>query len=240
MGNNVKEGIPFATALGLVAVELAAAGFTGPVDFLDEEKRYDRGDPLRRPRRPLADRDRLLQALWLLPLGACRDRRAARLMREERLAADEIQAVHVETFTQALSLNNDLAPPTLEAAQYSVPFCLAAAAIHGGEALLPLEAPVLCDRRSSPSRRASLFPSRRISIRCFRAACRRASRSTTARGVLDRTVLAPRGEPVNPLNDSDLLPSSPPSRAGRWRRQPRPFCSKALRRLRSGRYRAPS
>ena len=42
MGNNVKEGIPFATALGLVAVELAAAGFTGPVDFLDEEKRYDR------------------------------------------------------------------------------------------------------------------------------------------------------------------------------------------------------
>ena len=77
MGNNVKEGIPFATALGLVAVELAAAGFTGPVDFLDEEKRYDRSGLERRSRRPLADRDRLFQALWLLPLGACRHRRLA-------------------------------------------------------------------------------------------------------------------------------------------------------------------
>ena len=78
MGNHVKEGIPFATAMGLVAVELAAAGFTGPVDFLDDESRYDRAILSADLGDELADRDRLLQALWMLPLGACGHRRTPR------------------------------------------------------------------------------------------------------------------------------------------------------------------
>jgi 2-methylcitrate dehydratase PrpD len=41
MGNNVKEGIAWATATGVTAVELAAHGFTGPTDFLDDATRYD-------------------------------------------------------------------------------------------------------------------------------------------------------------------------------------------------------
>ena len=205
MGNNVKEGIPFATALGLVAVELAAAGFTGPVDFLDEERRYDRGILC-------AD----LGARWLIetayfkPYGCCRWAHAAidallQVMREERLAPGDIQAVHVETFTQALSLNNDLAPPTLEAAQYSVPFCLAAAAIHGGVALLPLEEPVLRDSKVlafAPCVSLSIAPD--LDPMFPRSVPARIA-VTTARGVLPCTVLAPRGEPVNPMNDGDLL-----------------------------------
>ena len=205
MGNNVKEGIPFATALGLVAVELAAAGFTGPVDFLDEEKRYDR-------RVLSAD----LGARWLIetayfkPYGCCRWAHAAidallQLMAQERLASDEIKSVHVETFTQTLSLNNDLAPPTLEAAQYSVPFCLAAAAIHGGEALLPLEEPLLRDPKVlafTPRVTLSIAPD--LDAMFPRGVPARIA-VTTARGVHRQTVLAPRGEPVNPLGDDDLL-----------------------------------
>ncbi|HZF35984.1 MAG TPA: MmgE/PrpD family protein, partial [Candidatus Angelobacter sp.] len=41
MGNHVKEGIAWATATGVTAVELAAHGFTGPTDFLDDATRYD-------------------------------------------------------------------------------------------------------------------------------------------------------------------------------------------------------
>ena len=42
MGNHVKEGIAWATATGMAAVDLAAAGFTGPLDLLDNDAYYDR------------------------------------------------------------------------------------------------------------------------------------------------------------------------------------------------------
>lgn len=204
MGNNVKEGIPFATALGLVAVELAAQGFTGPIDFLDEEQRYDRTILT-------ADLGRswLIETTYFKPYGCCRWAHAAidallDLMRDNHVAADEIRAVRVETFAQALWLNNDMAPPTLEAAQYSVPFCLAAAAIHGAEALLPLAETTLADPRVlgfAPRVTVEVAPDldpmfpksvpARIAV-------------VTAQGLLRRTVLSPRGEPANPLSDDDL------------------------------------
>jgi len=40
--NQVKEGIPWATFLGFVALELAQKGFTGPTDILDHPAYYDR------------------------------------------------------------------------------------------------------------------------------------------------------------------------------------------------------
>lgn len=205
MGNNVKEGIPFATALGLVAVELAAAGFTGPVDFLDEEARYERS---------VLSAD--LGARWLIetayfkPYGCCRWAHAAidallQLMQQERLSASDIKGVHVETFTQALSLNNDLAPPTLEAAQYSVPFCLAAAAIHGAEALLPLEEPLLRDPAVLAfAPRVTLAIAPDLDPMFPRSVPARIA-VTTPRGVHRQSVLAPRGEPVNPMSENDLL-----------------------------------
>jgi 2-methylcitrate dehydratase PrpD len=204
MGNNVKEGIPFATALGLVAVELAVAGFTGPIDFLDEERRYDRTILTA----DLGSRW-LIETTYFKPYGCCRWAHAAidallDIMDKEHVTADEISAVRVETFAQTLWLNNDLAPPTLEAAQYSVPFCLAAAAVHGAEALLPLENALLTDPAilafaqhvtvAVASDLDSMFP-RSVPARIA---------VTTRRGILSRTVLAPRGEPINPLSDDDL------------------------------------
>lgn len=205
MGNNVKEGIPFATALGVVAVELAAAGFTGPVDFLDEEKRYDQG---------ILSADLgagwLIESAYFKPYGCCRWAHAAidallQLIEQERLIPDEIEGVHVETFTQALSLNNDLAPPTLEAAQYSVPFCLATAAVHGAEALLPLKEQQLRDPKVlGLSPRVTLSIAADLDPMFPRSVPARIT-VTTGRGIHSQTVLAPRGEPVNPLDDHDLL-----------------------------------
>ena len=204
MGNNVKEGIPFATALGLVAVELAAAGFTGPIDFLDEERRYD-------PSILTVDLGRswLIETTYFKPYGCCRWAHAAidgllDIMGKECVAAEEITAVRVETFAQALWLNNDLTPPTLEAAQYSVPFCLAAAALYGGEALLPLEDVLLSDAKVlgfAPRVTVAVAPD--LDSMFPRSVPARIA-VTTPRGVLSRTVLAPRGEPVNPLSDGDL------------------------------------
>jgi 2-methylcitrate dehydratase PrpD len=202
MGNNVKEGIPFATSLGLVAVELAAAGYTGPVDLLDDADRYDAAVLT-------ADLGRkwMIENGYFKLYGCCRWAHAAidavlDLMAQERIGACDIAEVHVETFSQTLTLNNDLAPPTLEAAQYSVPFCVAVAAIHGAEALLPLEESILRDRAVldfAPRVTLALAPEldamfpksvpARLTLR-------------TAHGTFARTVLAPRGEPTNPLSSA--------------------------------------
>lgn len=205
MGNHVKEGIPFATASGLVAVELAAAGFTGPVDFLDDEGHYD----LSVMNSDLGTRWQI-ETVYFKPYGCCRWAHAAidallELIKGGVITVREIKEVHVETFAQALSLNNDLAPPTLESAQYSVPFCVAVAAIHGAAALLPLEEALLGDREvlafaprvtlAVAPEFDSMFPQgvpARVVV-------------DTVRGVHQHTVLTPRGEPTNPMSDVDFV-----------------------------------
>jgi 2-methylcitrate dehydratase PrpD len=204
MGNHVKEGIPFATAMGLVAVELAAAGFTGPVDFLDDESRYDRAILT-------ADLGThwQIETVYFKPYGCCRWAHAAidaliDLMESKQIGAGEIRAIRVETFSQALSLNNDLKPPTLEAAQYSVPFCLAIAAIHGADALLPLEEKCLSDRDVlgfAPLVTLSVAPDL---DRMFPQSVPARIVVETASGPHQQTIFIPRGEPANSLSDSDL------------------------------------
>jgi 2-methylcitrate dehydratase PrpD len=204
MGNHVKEGIPFATATGLIAVELAAAGFTGPIDFLDDESRYDRSILCA----DLGARWQI-ETVYFKPYGCCRWAHAAidallAVMESKQIGAGEIEAIRVETFSQALTLNNDLKPPTLEAAQYSVPFCLAVAATRGADALLPLEEKYL-------SHRDVLAFSPRVTLSVVPDLDQMFPRSVPARVVVEtangdhqQTILMPRGEPANPLSDSDL------------------------------------
>jgi 2-methylcitrate dehydratase PrpD len=53
-------------------------------------------------------------------------------------ASDAIKSILVETFERALTLPNQTAPRSIEEAQYSIPFCIALALVHGKDALLPL------------------------------------------------------------------------------------------------------
>ena len=85
-----------------------------------------------------------------------------------------------------------------------MPFCLAVAAIYGADALLPLEEKYLSDpdvlafaplvTLSVAADLDQMFPQRvpaRIVVE-------------TASGLRQQTILMPRGEPANPLSDSDL------------------------------------
>ena len=126
------------------------------------------------------------------------------MMESKRIGAGHVKAIRVETFSQALLLNNDLKPPTLEAAQYSVPFCLAVAAIHGADALLPLEEKYLSDRDV-----LALAPLVTLSVasdldQMFPQSVPARVVVETASGLHQQTILMPRGEPANPLSDSDL------------------------------------
>lgn len=200
MGNHVKEGIPWATATGMVAARLAAAGFTGPVDLLDDDGRYDR--------RRL---DGGLEGAWLIegvyfkPYGCCRWIHAPidavlALQAEHGIAVGDILAVDVHTFPAALALNNEVAPATLESAQYSVPFCVALAALRGAAALLPLERAALDDAAARElARRVRLHLDPRLEA-MFPAAAPGRVVVTTRHGSVDRAVTAPLGEPANPMD----------------------------------------
>lgn len=204
MGNHVKEGIPWATATGLTAVELASYGFTGPVDLLDDAERYDQSVITD----ALGERWHI-EDVYFKPYSCCRWAHAAidgilDVKEHDSLAADEIVAIRVGTFGRALSLNNDLAPPTLEAAQYSVPFCVAVAAVRGARALLPLEDGVLSDKEVLGFARKVTLAIDPTLDTMFPLAVPARIECETRNGSFSRTVLAPRGEPNNPLTWSDL------------------------------------
>ena len=204
MGNHVKEGIPWATATGLSAVDLAATGFTAPLDLWDNETLYD-------PTRLTAGlgQDWMIDSTYFKPYGCCRWAHAAidgliGLQAETGVRAADIASIRVHTFARALKLNNDLAPETLEAAQYSVPFCLALAAVRGVEALLPLTATALADREVLDlARRVRITIDPALDAMFSRAVPARVELDTTA-GRLTRTITDPLGEPGNPMTRSDL------------------------------------
>ncbi|WP_037112495.1 MmgE/PrpD family protein [Rhizobium sp. 2MFCol3.1] len=136
-GNDVKEGIAWSSATGLMALELASHGHTGPEDFLDHPNFYD-GE------RILSDLGSRweVNGLYLKPYACCRYihpalDRLCDLIDQHDIVAEEVRLVEVETFAWATKLGNRTNPDNLIEVQYSLPYCLAVALVDGPQALLP-------------------------------------------------------------------------------------------------------
>jgi 2-methylcitrate dehydratase PrpD len=204
MGNNCKEGIPFATATGLTAIDLAAAGFTGPIDLLDDPRRFDTQKLIGG-----LGESWLIESTYFKPYSCCRWIHApvdavVKLQAEHAIAARDITSIDIHSFPATLALNNECAPSTLESAQYSTPFCVALAALCGPEALLPLEAAALGDAEAialAGRIRLHLDPGFEA---LFPDAVPARVVVTTAGGSVSETVMAPKGEPSNPMSWSEL------------------------------------
>jgi 2-methylcitrate dehydratase PrpD len=137
-GNDVKEGIPWSAATGLMALDLARNGYTGPEDLLDHPAYYDS--------------ERILEGLghrfeicgtYFKPYACCRYIHPALdrlfdLVKAHELTAADIVSVEVETFGWALKLGNVLKPSNLVEIQYSLPYCIAVAVMEGRDALAPI------------------------------------------------------------------------------------------------------
>ena len=205
MGNHVKEGIPWATATGLAAVDLAQAGFTGPLDLFDNEKLYD---PARLS--GLLGETWLIESIYFKPYSCCRWAHAAidallELQAEGAISPATIQEIEVHTFNRVFRLNNDRAPANLEAAQYSVPFCLALAALHGPDALLPLTEDLLGDREViALAERVRLHIDPDLDA-MFSEAVPARLEIAMPDGRVTRTILTPKGEATNPMTRNDLI-----------------------------------
>ncbi len=215
MGANVKESIPWSVVTGMMAVDLAATGFTGCRDALDIEERFA----------PSIARDGLDEGTFPTNIGpvshailrtyfkryaCCRWVHSAvegllEIMREQNITAEQIQDIRVETFLQAASLNNLADPPTLESAQYSIPYCMGVAATLGENALMPMLADnlhhheaVKLAKKISVERSKPMDPDFPVKnpARVF---------VTTAEGTVERLVTVPWGEPVHPPDRENLV-----------------------------------
>jgi len=142
-GNDVKEGIAWASVLGLTAARLAETGFTGPVDMLDHADYYDSG----RIVGALGQRWEIADT-YFKPYGCCRYIHPAldafrEIAGDDAIGADDIVEIEVQTFAWATKLANHADPQTLVDVQYSLPYCLALIAIDGPQALAPVDEGVL-------------------------------------------------------------------------------------------------
>ncbi len=203
MGNQVKEGIPWAVMTGLSALEMARSGMTGPLDILDHPGYFDAAAV-----RAALGCGFLLSSVYFKPYACCRWIHAAVDALEALLAMPgggrripgEIRVLEVHTFERALRLNNHADPETLEAAQYSLPFCLALAAVEGVDALLPMSPETL-------HRREVVDLARRVRLHVDAALDSRFPDEAGARvkvcfmdGEVEKTVHHPLGDPANPMD----------------------------------------
>ncbi len=204
MGNSAKEGIAWATLTGLSALWLAEKGFSGPGDILDHRDYYDAGKIVAGLGRAFA-----IEKVYFKPYACCRWMHGAidallLILAENDLDAGLIDKLDVHLFERALRLTNHAAPATLEDAQYSVPFCVAAAAVEGQKGLLPLLPGLL--RRGDIidlARRIRLHHDPALS-RLFPAAVPARVTVYTSKGVFEKQVNFPKGDPENPLTWAEI------------------------------------
>jgi 2-methylcitrate dehydratase PrpD len=204
MGNNVKEGIPFAGANAFTSTNLAQCGFTGPIDIFDANSGYDR-------RRLLAGLGTtwLIESTYFKPYSACRWCHAPvdallDLLAQNSILPDQIEKIEVATFSRALSLNNEIRPTVLESAQYSIPFCLGLAATEGADSLLLMQEKSL-NNKSAQNIAAKVHLSIDEKLNSMFSEFVPARVTLFAHGQeFSKTVTTPKGEHTNPLSGAEL------------------------------------
>lgn len=204
LGNDVKEGIPWATATALSALQLAEAGSTGPLDMLDHAPHHTAAGIVARLAGPPA-----ICATYFKFHCCCRHIHAPveallSVMAANALAPETIDAVEVHIYRGAFNLSNRPDPANLVDVQYSIPYCLGLVALLGPDALLPLEESAL--GRSDVTAFAS-----KVSLRLAPEIDRRFPAESLARVVVtagnrrfESSLTHPRGEAFDPPSWQDL------------------------------------
>jgi len=205
-GSHVKEGIAWAVVTGLTALDLAAAGFKGYMDTLDQPRLYDGATIVKN-----LGKDFMIDGTFFKPYACCRWIHPAidgflAIIEKERLSADEISAIHVETFARAVALDNRVNPETAEAAQFSLPFVLGIAALFGRDHLLPLNTELLGNASviDFGSKVTMLVDNQIDALFPVQTAARVIVEGVGGRGRWEHFVEHPLGDPANPLGRAGL------------------------------------
>jgi 2-methylcitrate dehydratase PrpD len=217
MGSNVKESIPWSVVAGMMAADLAGEGFTGCRDAMDITERYSPALALE----GLADGyfpkaqggegvTHAILRTYFKRYACCRWCHSAveallRILRDHDLSVSDIQHIHVDTFRQSAELNNLSDPPSLESAQFSVPFCMAVAAILGEDALAPM-GPEVLGNASVISLAGKISVRHEMSMDPMFPGQNPSRVIVTIPGdQFDALVLSPWGEPDHPPSRAELI-----------------------------------
>lgn len=188
----------------MVAVERAVAGADGPLDSLDRDAVFT-------PRlitEELGTRWEI-ERTYLKPYASCRYTHASidavlELIGGRALRGEDIDALRVEVFPEAFTIANERAPQTLEGAQFSIPFCLALAALRGAAAFRPLQPVSLADPEVVRlSERVEMVVGDDFTA-SFPAAVPSRVRLVVRGEALERAVIHPMGDVETPLSAEQL------------------------------------
>jgi 2-methylcitrate dehydratase PrpD len=127
------------------------------------------------------------------------------LQAEFGFAVEDIRSIEIDAFTWALRLNNEAAPKTEESAQYSIPFCTALALTRGADALIEIGAEALADPTTTTLAAKVTLAVDPVYDAMFPAEVPSRVRICTKNGELMKEVVAPLGEPTNPMDWIRLL-----------------------------------
>ena len=199
----VKDGSGWGAMCGLSAAYLAADGFTGaPALVVESEKVAPFWADL-------GTRWRILE-LYFKPYPVCRWAQPAveaalALRRDHRVDPAAIASVEVETFHEAVRLDQHR-PATTEEAQYSLPFPVAAAIMRGRLAPTDVSGDALSDPAIlAMSGRIRLVEAADLNARFPAERFARVRFTLTDGRVLASDTLPARGDAERPLTDQEII-----------------------------------
>ena len=195
----LKDGSAMGAFAGMVAVDLAAGGFTGAPAAIVE---LDGGELWA----DLGVRWRIAEQ-YFKPYPVCRWAQpaiqAAMTLRPQ-FGDAAVETVRVETFHQGCRLAMR-APADTDQAQYSLPFPLAAAILHGEVGMARIDGPGLTDEAVLKlSHAIELVEDDAMSARFPDERVARVTIGLSDGRVLESDTLAAAGDPEDPLSDDQL------------------------------------
>ena len=200
----LKDGSGWGAHAGVTAVMLAREGFTGaPALTIGAVATHGTWSDLGRRWR--------ISEQYLKAYPICRWAQPAveatlALQREHRFASEEVDAVTIESFREAIDLGSKCRfPATTDEAQYSLPYPVAATLVFGRVGAAEVDAPVLGDRRIARLLGAMTLVEDSEFSRRFPAERWARVRITLEDGrVLTSEPARARGDPENPLTDAEV------------------------------------
>ncbi len=210
---------PLATQAGVLAAQMAAEGYEGPVEVIEGKEGFQHvihnvqlkpeilldGLGTQPPMiRRCGYKAFPTEALTHQPMSA-----VLGAMQENGLKAEDLASIHIQTTTRGADILSDPSkydPQTKETADHSLPYCLAAVAADGGVYPNSFEKEKLFDPRIR-----ALLPKIKVVANAeidamFPGTKRAIATLTTGDGrTFTKTVDHAKGSPLNPLSDDELV-----------------------------------
>lgn len=199
--------------MGLIAAQMAKAGFHGHDDPLSGDRGFLKmmtGTEDIVLKKPLWNDTYAIEKTYTKPYAACRYlhpaiEAAIKLRNEYGLNSDDVQNIHIRTYYWAVNKHDHCEIPSTASAKMSIPYSVAAAIVYGKAGLQEYDEEDICDNRLlnlakkvtvvDDEELTAIFPEITTAILAL---------ETTDGRTLECRVDYPKGEPENPLTDTEF------------------------------------